>query len=168
MLINLWYVSVMNKDNFNIACYRTQHVNVLLHPLIQDSGTISIFNGRGNWTAREQLRLLDAIEQFGFGNWEDISKHIETRTPEGNLTSIFYKCHKIQSQFFSIYSYLLSSTFYITYIQLQRKQSGNVSASELKLEALHDCYSILLLFKSFYPLNVGYPGLLVTKTGKCV
>ncbi|XP_047357632.1 transcriptional adapter 2B isoform X9 [Vespa velutina] len=47
-----------------------------------DSGTISIFNGRGNWTAREQLRLLDAIEQFGFGNWEDISKHIETRTPE--------------------------------------------------------------------------------------
>ncbi|XP_034941248.1 transcriptional adapter 2B isoform X2 [Chelonus insularis] len=48
-----------------------------------DSGTISIFNGsRGNWTAREHLRLLDAIEQFGFGNWEDISKHIETRTPE--------------------------------------------------------------------------------------
>uniref|UniRef100_A0A0C9RCQ9 Transcriptional adapter n=2 Tax=Fopius arisanus TaxID=64838 RepID=A0A0C9RCQ9_9HYME len=47
-----------------------------------DSGTISIFSGRGNWTAREHLRLLDAIEQFGFGNWEDISKHIETRTPE--------------------------------------------------------------------------------------
>ncbi|XP_029676462.1 transcriptional adapter 2B isoform X1 [Formica exsecta] len=47
-----------------------------------DSGTISIFNGRGNWTAREELRLLDAIEQFGFGNWEDISTHIETRTPE--------------------------------------------------------------------------------------
>ncbi|XP_017793778.1 PREDICTED: transcriptional adapter 2B [Habropoda laboriosa] len=53
------------------------------HPYqFMDSGTISIFNGRGNWTAREQLRLLDAIEQFGFGNWEDISKHIETRTPE--------------------------------------------------------------------------------------
>lgn len=47
-----------------------------------DSGTVSLFNGRGNWTAREELRLLDAIEQFGFGNWEDISKHIETRTPE--------------------------------------------------------------------------------------
>ncbi|XP_058790047.1 transcriptional adapter 2B [Phymastichus coffea] len=47
-----------------------------------DSGTISIFTGRGNWTAREHLRLLDAIEQFGYGNWEDISKHIETRTPE--------------------------------------------------------------------------------------
>ena len=62
----------------------TEVIKALLHISIQDSGTISIFNGRGNWTAREQLRLLDAIEQFGFGNWEDISKHIETRTPEGN------------------------------------------------------------------------------------
>jgi len=29
------------------------------------------------------MRLLDAIEQFGFGNWEDISKHIESKTSEG-------------------------------------------------------------------------------------
>lgn len=66
---------------------------------MQDSGTISIFNGRGNWTAREQLRLLDAIEQFGFGNWEDISKHIETRTPEGtsfyNTSFWLYKLRTI-------------------------------------------------------------------------
>ncbi|XP_012272124.1 transcriptional adapter 2B isoform X2 [Orussus abietinus] len=47
-----------------------------------DSGTISIFNSRGNWTAIEQLRLLDAIEQFGYGNWENISEHIETRSPK--------------------------------------------------------------------------------------
>jgi transcriptional adapter 2-beta len=40
--------------------------------------------GRGGWSAREELHLLDAIEQFGFGNWEDISRHIETRSPEGN------------------------------------------------------------------------------------
>jgi hypothetical protein len=39
--------------------------------------------GRGGWSAREELHLLDAIEQFGFGNWEDISRHIETRSPEG-------------------------------------------------------------------------------------
>lgn len=39
--------------------------------------------GRSSWTANEEVRLLDAIEQFGFGNWEDIAKHIETRTPEG-------------------------------------------------------------------------------------
>ncbi|XP_066589963.1 transcriptional adapter 2B isoform X2 [Prorops nasuta] len=47
-----------------------------------DSGTISIFSGRGNWTAMEQLRLLDAIEQFSYGNWESISEHIETRSPD--------------------------------------------------------------------------------------
>uniref|UniRef100_A0A182F986 receptor protein-tyrosine kinase n=1 Tax=Anopheles albimanus TaxID=7167 RepID=A0A182F986_ANOAL len=47
-----------------------------------DSGILSIFRGKGGWSAREELHLLDAIEQYGFGNWEDISKHIETRTPE--------------------------------------------------------------------------------------
>lgn len=26
--------------------------------------------------------MLDAVEQFGFGSWEDISKHIETRSAE--------------------------------------------------------------------------------------
>lgn len=28
------------------------------------------------------MRLLDAVELYGFGNWEDISKYIETRSPE--------------------------------------------------------------------------------------
>ncbi|XP_058467624.1 transcriptional adapter 2B-like isoform X1 [Malaya genurostris] len=47
-----------------------------------DSGILSIYRGKNGWSAREELHLLDAIEQYGFGNWEDISKHIETRTPE--------------------------------------------------------------------------------------
>ncbi|XP_045453097.1 transcriptional adapter 2B-like [Melitaea cinxia] len=47
-----------------------------------DSGAVGIFLGRNSWSANEEVRLLDAIEQFGFGNWEDIAKHIETRTPE--------------------------------------------------------------------------------------
>ncbi|XP_058839734.1 transcriptional adapter 2B-like [Topomyia yanbarensis] len=47
-----------------------------------DSGILSIYRGKGGWSAREELHLLDAIEQYGFGNWEDISKHIETRTSE--------------------------------------------------------------------------------------
>ncbi|CAH2094469.1 unnamed protein product [Euphydryas editha] len=49
---------------------------------LMDSGSIGIFLGRNSWSANEEVRLLDAIEQFGFGNWEDIAKHIETRTPE--------------------------------------------------------------------------------------
>lgn len=28
------------------------------------------------------MRLLDAIEKKGFGNWEDVSKHMKTRTPD--------------------------------------------------------------------------------------
>lgn len=70
--------------------YPNNKIKKLLYlTVFQDSGTISIFSGsRGNWTAREHLRLLDAIEQFGFGNWEDISKHIETRTPEGKLLQV--------------------------------------------------------------------------------
>lgn len=49
-----------------------------------DTGTaiLSIFRGKGSWSAREELRLLDAIEKYGFGNWEGISKHIETKSPE--------------------------------------------------------------------------------------
>ncbi|XP_075982596.1 transcriptional adapter 2B isoform X2 [Anticarsia gemmatalis] len=49
---------------------------------IMDSGAFGIFLGRSSWSANEEVRLLDAIEQFGFGNWEDISKHIETRTSD--------------------------------------------------------------------------------------
>lgn len=47
-----------------------------------DPGILSIFRGKNSWSAREELHLLDAVEQFGFGNWEDIAKHIETRSPE--------------------------------------------------------------------------------------
>ncbi|XP_063603885.1 transcriptional adapter 2B-like isoform X1 [Penaeus indicus] len=50
--------------------------------VFQDTGNFSIFPGQGHWTAREEVRLLDAIEQYGYGNWEDIARHIETRTPD--------------------------------------------------------------------------------------
>lgn len=43
---------------------------------------MSLTRAKNSWTAREEVHLLDAVEQFGFGSWEDISKHIETRSPE--------------------------------------------------------------------------------------
>lgn len=50
---------------------------------MKDTGVLSTLSrSKGGWSAREEIHLLDAIEQFGFGNWEDISKHIETRSPE--------------------------------------------------------------------------------------
>ena len=34
------------------------------------------------WNARDEMRLLDAVEQYGYGNWKDIANHIETKTTE--------------------------------------------------------------------------------------
>lgn len=46
------------------------------------SGPIVAVKSKSCWSTTEELHLLDAIEQYGFGNWEDISKHIETRSPD--------------------------------------------------------------------------------------
>lgn len=43
---------------------------------------LSFTRGKNGWSAREEVHLLDAVEQFGFGSWEDIGKHIETRSAE--------------------------------------------------------------------------------------
>lgn len=48
----------------------------------QDHYQVNIFGGKGNWTGREELQLLDAIESYGL-NWKTISDVIETRTPDG-------------------------------------------------------------------------------------
>lgn len=48
-----------------------------------DHCAATIFGGRGAWTGKEHLQLLDAVELYGFGNWELISEHVETRTAEG-------------------------------------------------------------------------------------
>jgi len=37
---------------------------------------------KDNWNARDEMRLLDAVEQWGYGNWKEIAQHIETKTPE--------------------------------------------------------------------------------------
>jgi len=34
------------------------------------------------WNARDEMRLLDAVEQWGYGNWKEIAAHIETKTPD--------------------------------------------------------------------------------------
>ena len=33
-----------------------------------------------DWGAIEEVLLLDAVEQDGFGNWEDIAAHVVTKT----------------------------------------------------------------------------------------
>ena len=57
-------------------------------------------DGSEEWNAREEMRLLDAVEQFGYGNWKDISGFIETKTPEQaswtmNHIYLFKVSHKL-------------------------------------------------------------------------
>lgn len=48
-----------------------------------DPSSITIFpRSKNSWSALELIRLLKAVEHFGFGNWDDIAKDIETKTAE--------------------------------------------------------------------------------------
>jgi len=39
------------------------------------------FSPLGNsWSAKEFVQLLDGLEQFGYGNWNDVSRYVETKT----------------------------------------------------------------------------------------
>lgn len=31
------------------------------------------------WSAREELLFLHGLEIFGYGNWDDVAKHIQTK-----------------------------------------------------------------------------------------
>ncbi|XP_029194990.2 transcriptional adapter 2-beta-like [Acropora muricata] len=53
---------------------------------LMDGGTFPLFSL--DWSAEEEVLLLDAIEQHGFGNWDDIADHIGTKT--GKETSEHY------------------------------------------------------------------------------
>ncbi|KAJ8926045.1 hypothetical protein NQ315_009900 [Exocentrus adspersus] len=66
---------------FSVGAEIGAHRNDHSYKFVDHCAT-SIFGGRGAWTGKEQLQLLDAVELYGFGNWELVSQHVETRTPE--------------------------------------------------------------------------------------
>jgi transcriptional adapter 2-alpha len=37
------------------------------------------------WTAEEELYMLEGLEKFGFGNWADISEHVGTDKTKEDL-----------------------------------------------------------------------------------
>lgn len=49
---------------------------------MKEPGALSVTKDKNGWSAQEKIHLLDAIEKYGFGNWENISEHVETRSPE--------------------------------------------------------------------------------------
>lgn len=49
---------------------------------ISTGPVIGAFNCEVPWTLAEETMLLDAVEQYGFGNWEDVASHVESKSPE--------------------------------------------------------------------------------------
>jgi len=47
-----------------------------------DHGGFGVFDNTNPWGANEEESLLDAVEQFGFGNWEDVAGHVKERSAE--------------------------------------------------------------------------------------
>lgn len=47
---------------------------------LTDNGTFDLIVD--SWSADEEMLLLDAIEQHGLGNWEDIADHVGTKSDE--------------------------------------------------------------------------------------
>ena len=39
-----------------------------------------VFETAKPWSIAEETMLLDAVEQYGFGNWEDVANHVKSRT----------------------------------------------------------------------------------------
>ncbi|RWS17473.1 transcriptional adapter 2B-like isoform X1 [Dinothrombium tinctorium] len=48
--------------------------------LQEDCNAFSIFGSSTEWTALEELALLEAVEKYGYGNWGDIAEYINSHT----------------------------------------------------------------------------------------
>ena len=50
---------------------------------VLDHGAFPLFDQRQlTWNSAQELQLLEAVEQFGFGNWKDISEKVEEKSAE--------------------------------------------------------------------------------------
>ena len=69
MLVVLWGVGMQFFVLSNYVMYRMMQKCYACSQ--QDDGTFTIFDAQGSeaWTTSEEEMLLDAVEQFGFGNW---------------------------------------------------------------------------------------------------
>jgi transcriptional adapter 2-beta len=50
---------------------------------IKSAASFPLFDSESFWTFKEELALLQFIEQYGFGNWDDIAKNLPNRTSKG-------------------------------------------------------------------------------------
>ena len=50
---------------------------------LKTSTHFPVFDSEKCWSYKEELLLLQFIEQYGFGNWDDIAKHLQTKSAQG-------------------------------------------------------------------------------------
>jgi hypothetical protein len=88
-----------------------------------------LFGSEKPWSYKEELLLIQFIEQYGFDNWEEIAKHIPPRSPE--------ECMQHYHSYY-IYGNLGKNTF---------------NANNLKLESHTDTLSLISSSSSSNKLN---------------
>ena len=60
----------------------TPFFNVWFLRFKQDCGTFPIFGSPSKWKAAEEAALLEAVELYGFGNWNDIADFVGTQSAQ--------------------------------------------------------------------------------------
>ncbi len=59
----------------------SDNLNLFQVSMLGLCGETNLYNDC-DWNSREELALLEAIENYGLGNWEDVAKLIGTRSPD--------------------------------------------------------------------------------------
>ncbi|KAK3914924.1 Transcriptional adapter 2-alpha [Frankliniella fusca] len=85
------YISCVDCKNTLICtqCFasggeRNQHLNFHKYSVIRNE-----FPLLGNWSAKEEMALLEAMIECGAGNWADIAKNVSSRTEEDCIKHYF-------------------------------------------------------------------------------
>lgn len=91
---------------------------------LKSSTSFPLFDSEKLWTYKEELHLLQFIEQYGFDNWEEIGKHLPNRSAE--------ECMQHYHSYY-IYGNLGKSTF-TTNLNLKNKLEYSMGNGAMKHE----------------------------------
>lgn len=78
---------------FSKGCEINEHKND--HDYVIIKNEFPLIDGSG-WTAKQELELLDVVQQCGFGNWIDVGRRIQGKSAEE--CKMHYLQHYIDSQ----------------------------------------------------------------------
>lgn len=82
---NIPYIeTVEDRKIFCVYCFvdkRSEiHSNEKKYRIINPLNNYFLFDDR--WNLEEEIRLLDSLGNYGFDNWESVSKNVESKSTE--------------------------------------------------------------------------------------